>query len=283
MIENGHWIGPDPQIEDEMQWGGWPAFYQVEFPSITDSSPFGPFSFFTFYPLPRSLLSCCLLFKYLLNMQGTNARFNGREVCDCFRKDPASDRGNIENRYYYNEEINIRVTFFQWFGLETGHLGHNMTWLNASVPTPLKAEKVGSDDSLTGHEKEEYWQQEQQQPQEEKGALETPITPADATVNRKEHQMGCLPGECNQPPHWTYDIYGFLRKVVPLVQPDVLIFNHGIWGRLPGEYDLVQLSQAAQEAVRKSRGRVIYKTTTAPRYVKETLSRDRSICTCPRA
>jgi hypothetical protein len=55
-------------------------------------------------------------------MQGTNARFNGRAVCDCFRKDPPYTRGNIENRYYYNEETDVRITFFQWFNKGAGYL-----------------------------------------------------------------------------------------------------------------------------------------------------------------
>lgn len=42
-IENGVWIGPDPQLENESQWGGWPAFYQVRYftecVSLTQAPP----------------------------------------------------------------------------------------------------------------------------------------------------------------------------------------------------------------------------------------------------
>lgn len=29
FIENGQWGGPDPQLENEFQWGGWSPFYEV--------------------------------------------------------------------------------------------------------------------------------------------------------------------------------------------------------------------------------------------------------------
>lgn len=64
-----------------------------------------------------------------------------------------------------------------------------------------------------------------------------------------------------------YDVYGLFTNVVPLLNPDVLVFNSGHWGRLPGAYDLEQLAQSAIEAVRVSNGRVVYKTTTWPRCV----------------
>lgn len=35
-IENGHWVGPDPQLENEGQWGGWPEFFQV----VVHGAPF---------------------------------------------------------------------------------------------------------------------------------------------------------------------------------------------------------------------------------------------------
>jgi hypothetical protein len=86
--------------------------------------------------------------------------------------------------------------------------------------------------------------------------LEPLAAPGNATQTSEGHQTGCRPGECDMAPHWEYDIYGLLKNIVPLVQPDVLIFNHGLWSPpLPGEYDLLQLSQAANEAVRASRRR----------------------------
>ena len=49
-----------------------------------------------------------------------------------------------------------------------------------------------------------------------------------------------------------------------------MIFNHGLCPpRLPGDYDLLQLSEAAQEAVRPSGGRAIYKPMMSIRYVRE--------------
>ena len=69
----------------------------------------------------------------------------------------------------------------------------------------------------------------------------------------------------------------FQTQKAAFVQPDVLIFNHGIWGRLPGDYDLLRLTEAAQEAVRASGGRVIFKTTTTTGYVRASPSRSREI------
>ena len=199
-------------------------------------------------------------------MQGTNARFNGREICDCLREEPTTARGNIENRYYYNEETDVQVSFFQWFIPGTGHLGHNMTWLNASVPVPR---------SGNSFEDEEEGKRRRRQAQQK--APESQALTRNATHALAGYQTGCLPGECDQPPHWDHDIYGLFTHVVPLVQPDVLIFNHGIWGRLPGEYDLLQLTEAAQEAVRASGGRVIYKTTTTTGYVRASGSSSREM------
>ena len=152
----------------------------------------------------------------------------------------------------------MRVSFFQWFIPGTGHLGHNMTWLNASMPT-LRSDN--SKDEEEGKRRKRQLQQGAPGPQ--------------TSTRNAGHQTGCLPGKCDQPPHWDHDIYGLFTRIVPLVQPDVLIFNHGIWGRLPGDYDLLRLTEAAQEAVRASGGRVIYKTTTTTGYVRASASRSR--------
>jgi hypothetical protein len=55
----------------------------------------------------------------------------------------------------------------------------------------------------------------------------------------------------------------------------VLIINSGHWARLPGEYNLARLSKVAREAVRASGGRVIWKTTTAPKCVGRVEGRER--------
>jgi hypothetical protein len=130
------------------------------------------------------------------------------------------------------------------------------------MPASRNVGVVDSRDSQKGKEEDKAQQQ--------RGASEPLAAPDNATHTIEGRQTGCLPGDCDQAPHWDYDIYGLLKNVVPLVQPDVVIFNHGLWPpRLPGDYDLLQLSQAAQEAVRASGGRAIYKTTTAIRYVRE--------------
>jgi len=294
--------------------------------------------------------------------------------------EPASRRGNIENRYYYNEESDVWVTFFQWFRGETGHLGHDFAWLNVSLP-PSRSQRAPSrrgkprkeerkkEEKEEKEEKEQQQQQQQQRTpalrpvplrapppdpsaapaaaaavagtgtasspilddevdeasaesvapeaaareaaaaaaadkspprhrqllprQEEVGCLSgacnqaaaaaaaEPAAAEPAKAQAQQHnppprarqllpgreQAGCTPGACDQPPDWEYDIYDFFTHIVPKLHPDILIINSGHWARLPGEYDLPRLSKVAREAVRASGGRVIWKTTTARKYV----------------
>ncbi len=234
FLENGQWWNPDPQLECEFQWGGgersssWPLFYNVgRFLGNWAKHPDGMIHSSFFLPLFPSPPH---------HVQGTNARFNGREVCDCYREEPAGRKGNIENRYYYNEEVDVWVSFFQWFNADTGHLGHDLAWLNVALPPSRRRRAAG----LRGGKNK------QQQ------------------AGRPRGQTGCAPGACDMPSHWAHDVYGLFEHVIPQLHPDVLMFNSGHWGRLPGAYDLDRLTQAAKAAVRTSGGRVIYKTTTAP-------------------
>jgi hypothetical protein len=61
---------------------------------------------------------------------GTNARQGGFEICDCFRSG-LSDMFQIENRYYYNPTIDVRVTFLLLQGANsTRH--HDLDYLNVT-------------------------------------------------------------------------------------------------------------------------------------------------------
>lgn len=214
---------------------------------------------------------------WLTLSQGTNARFNGREICDCYREEPAERRGNIENRYYHNEVLDVWVTFFQWFNPACGHQGHNLTWLNVSVPpprldrAPKRYGQTPDVDEWRNLYREGRHFQEKTSMRSDASAM--PLTSTLHLLEEKEassipsRQRGCEPGACDQEPHWVYDVYGLFTNVVPLLNPDVLVFNSGHWGRLPGAYDLERLAQSAIEAVRVSNGRVVYKTTTWPRCV----------------
>jgi hypothetical protein len=80
------------------------------------------------------------LTTYLLlsRLQVTNKRLNGHETCDCYRAEAPKQaplgkqkQGKvvkpiiikqppmIENRYYYNPDTQVRITYIQWFGRYT--------------------------------------------------------------------------------------------------------------------------------------------------------------------
>eukprot|EP00953_Heterococcus_sp_UTEX-ZZ885_P029671 15733-Heterococcus_DN1.PRE.1 len=84
--------------------------------------------------------------------QVTNKRLNGHEMCDCYRAEtpkqaPLSKQQNgkavkpiiikqppmIENRYYYNPDTQVRITYIQWFG-SLGVTLHTSMWEAAVNP-----------------------------------------------------------------------------------------------------------------------------------------------------
>lgn len=189
-------------------------------------------------------------------MKGTNKRLNGHEVCDCYRKSPSSRPGNIENRYYHHSASGVSVAFLQWFNEVVGWSGHDLAWLNATTKSTASPT----------HPNQDPLQATDLFPQP--GGGRPPFTST---------QTGCRAGECNgtvplpvggtnvsaPPPHtWAHDVYGLLEHIVPQLQPDYLFFNSGLWGRLPGPYDMERLAQAANAAVQGSGGRAIFRTTT---------------------
>ncbi|EWM20761.1 hypothetical protein Naga_100405g3 [Nannochloropsis gaditana] len=68
------------------------------------------------------LLSQTLTFKGASRLKETwndfyrrsSAFFGVREVCDCYREEGKAP--HVENRYYVNEEKDLRVSFIGWFG-----------------------------------------------------------------------------------------------------------------------------------------------------------------------
>lgn len=210
-----------------------------------------------------------------ISPQGTNARLNGHEICDCHRESPPSRPGNIENRYYHHPASGVSVTFLQWFNDAVGYSGHDLQWLNVTLPKKDKKRRAPPETPLDAAHLFSA----------QNGAEDRAFTPT---------QTGCRAGECNGtvplaandgntatdknasavahpplPPHtWSHDVYGLFERVVPQLQPDYLLFNRGHWGRLPGPYDLERLAEAVQAAVQPSGGRAIFRTTTPKAYVK---------------
>ena len=46
--------------------------------------------------------------------------------------------------------------------------------------------------------------------------------------NGRVKQTSCRPGDCSADAHWRLDIYQFFETVVPLLEPDYVIFNRGV-------------------------------------------------------
>jgi GDSL/SGNH-like Acyl-Esterase family found in Pmr5 and Cas1p len=115
FLETGNFTSPYPSQTWEKDYSNWTDFYQVTYShrhSILCKS------LVIVRSTSRDLLAayvCFTLGASLLQLQITNARLNGHEKCDCHRIG-LQDFPMVENRYYYNPDTQVRITFFQWFG-----------------------------------------------------------------------------------------------------------------------------------------------------------------------
>lgn len=64
--------------------------------------------------------------------EGTNGRLRGNEICDCYRSQEFSPEDVIENRFYENKALKLRVSYIQLFFPERGSKGHDLLWLSGA-------------------------------------------------------------------------------------------------------------------------------------------------------
>jgi hypothetical protein len=78
-------------------------------------------------------------------------------------------------------------------------------------------------------------------------------------------QKGCPVGKCSEedyPLHWQQGMIEALEGRIAGLEPDILVFNSGLWEPLPGKVNITQFAIAGQRAVKKKQGISIFKTTT---------------------
>ena len=163
---------------------------------------------------------------------GVQKRFNGHEICDCGRKPDFA----IENHYYYNPRLGIRVTFV-WRTGTNRITFHPLSWIGERCQFSAFLErKVALN--------RQRW--------------------ADA-VRSKCRQRGCSAGKCAKARGYlqmsdTDGVAYFVSKL----QPDALVMNVGLWTDRINRPEELHKLVALGEKLKKINPRLplIWRTTT---------------------
>ena len=131
---------------------------------------------------------------------GVNARFRGREICDCARG--AGSPALFENRYYYNPVDNVRVTFL---------------WRPGVMPMSRHSYDYVGESCM----KSAFFAR--------RAADREGRTPPAASL-RNCAQRGCTPGKCVNPNFTTHaDDFEGAYTALRHLAPDAVIINVGLW------------------------------------------------------
>ena len=171
---------------------------------------------------------------------GTNARLNNNEICDCYRVvNGPWRRETAENRYYITQDGSVRVSFLLWFH-QQGVRGHNLTGMNVNcLHNKQTAYRHRQAENSRSHSKESF------------------VEPC--------AQGLCQPGTCKDPYHWEGDAFTIFPYVVKQLDPQIVVLNSGLWG-FGVEKDICNTTSMLQEIRRhKPNVRLIWKTTTCKR------------------
>lgn len=142
---------------------------------------------------------------------GTNARLQGREICDCHRWDRKVPPIPIfENRYWKGPSASkTRVTYIQMFG-DKGVWGHNTTMLGMPC-----FEHVLEQNGNYSTCKQKY----------------------------------CMPGACNGDFHWKFGAMEGIHHLTETLRPDIMVVNshhHTSWDTENRSAELVAALRASR-------------------------------------
>ena len=179
---------------------------------------------------------------------GANARFRGREICDCFRGGKGSTV--FENHYYHNAEANVRISYMWRPGV--GPLTwHSARWVGLSCMRAAFATRRAAAAAAAA-----------------KGADALATKAASAPAAAACPQRGCKPGVCGgtSHSHVERDTFSGVLKAVKAIGPvDAIVFNVGAWSASYADPDvlhsLVDLGRQLREV--NPRMELYWKTTTA--------------------